>query len=248
MAKNNLKLLVLATTLVVLAAACGGGGSGGGDTQLPINTPDGTSGSSAKEYIPAITVPTTESFADCSVTSDSAAARWLKNCYYPLPRLTSSASVYQNASTKAWADQIYSGINSARVAAGLPALVRNDHMDAVAQAQARDMALRNYFGHTNGEGMTFLERIQAIVPPPFDHCGENAARGQETAQEAITGWLNSEKHRKNIMNGNYTHSGIGVYYDPADKEMPVHLIQVFVQFVGDPGGYTDWIGPGLPEE
>ena len=247
MTKNNLRFVLSLAVLLGLLASCGGGG-GGGDSQLPINTPDGTSGTNDKSYVPPITLPTTESYVDTSVALDTVDVRWLKNSYYTLPRMSSSANVYQNASTKQWADQIFSGINSARVAAGLPALVRNGYLDALAQAQARDMALRNYFGHTNGEGMQFLERLQAVNPPAFNHCGENAARGQETAAESVSGWLSSEKHRNNIMNANYTHSGIGMYYDPADREMPVHLIQVFVQFVDEPNSYTDWLAPGTPAQ
>ncbi len=39
--------------------------------------------------------------------------------------------------------------------------------------------------------------------------GENIASGQRTAQAVVTAWMNSEGHRKNILNPNFTEIGVG---------------------------------------
>ena len=39
---------------------------------------------------------------------------------------------------------------------------------------------------------------------------ENVASGQRSAKEVVEGWMNSEGHRANILQGNYTEIGIGV--------------------------------------
>lgn len=39
--------------------------------------------------------------------------------------------------------------------------------------------------------------------------GENIAVGQQSGSGAVTAWMNSEGHRNNILNRNYTHAGIG---------------------------------------
>jgi uncharacterized protein YkwD len=33
--------------------------------------------------------------------------------------------------------------------------------------------------------------------------------GQQTPQEVVKAWMNSEGHRKNILNPNFTHIGVG---------------------------------------
>jgi len=39
--------------------------------------------------------------------------------------------------------------------------------------------------------------------------GENIAWGYDTSEAVVNGWMNSEGHRSNILNGNYTDIGIG---------------------------------------
>ena len=41
--------------------------------------------------------------------------------------------------------------------------------------------------------------------------GENIAWGQKTPEEVMKGWMNSEGHRANILNKNYTSIGVGYY-------------------------------------
>ncbi|GAA3328549.1 hypothetical protein GCM10020331_072940 [Ectobacillus funiculus] len=43
----------------------------------------------------------------------------------------------------------------------------------------------------------------------YSYAGENIAKGQRSADEVVTAWMNSPGHRANILNGNYTHIGIG---------------------------------------
>jgi uncharacterized protein YkwD len=70
------------------------------------------------------------------------------------------------------------------------------------------MAVRNYFSHDTPEGVTFDQRIKdAGYPLPG---GENIAKGQRTAQQVMTDWMNSSGHRANILNCDYTAIGVGV--------------------------------------
>ena len=45
---------------------------------------------------------------------------------------------------------------------------------------------------------------------PVAYIGENCAVGQLNAEEVVKGWMNSERHRKNILEANYTEIGVGV--------------------------------------
>lgn len=41
-------------------------------------------------------------------------------------------------------------------------------------------------------------------------CGENIAYNYVDGPAAVEGWLNSEGHRKALLNQDYTHLGVGV--------------------------------------
>ncbi|MBN2080613.1 CAP domain-containing protein [bacterium] len=238
--ENKLLSILVAALLCGWLSSCGGGG---GD-QIPINGVPGTGGDKFTELQPPVTKPVAEIFLDHALPDDTTGERWVSNLYATLPALTSAAGVYQNASTKAWADQIFLGVNQNRLNGGKLALIRNKYLDAIAQAHARDMALRHYFAHRNPEGMEFIDRLNAVNPPRYDHLGETAARGQETVQEVTSGWLGSEKHFKISMDPEYEYAGVGVYCDVTNAQMPMHIIMVFAEFRDDPASYTGWLAPG----
>ncbi|MFP3338704.1 CAP domain-containing protein, partial [Micrococcus sp. SIMBA_131] len=43
----------------------------------------------------------------------------------------------------------------------------------------------------------------------YRSAGENIAAGQATPEEVVKAWMNSEGHRKNILNPGYTEIGVG---------------------------------------
>jgi hypothetical protein len=222
-------------------SGCGGGG--GRDT-LPINGISGpVGGSSVSQLSPAVVEPPQEFYVNLAGPGDGPDAGWAKSLYLTLPPLDGINGPYQNGSIKIWADQIFSGVNQQRASRGLRALVRNPHLDAVAQAHSKDMALRDFFAHTNPEGMSFLNRLQAVNGPLFDHLAENAAKGQESTSEVVSQWVSSPGHATNMFNSNYAYAGVGVYLDPSDKKMPMHITMVFVQFLEDPFQYQGWMEP-----
>lgn len=70
------------------------------------------------------------------------------------------------------------------------------------------MAVNNYFSHTSptyGSPFDMMKKFGIS----YTAAGENIAKGQRTPQEVVTAWMNSEGHRANILNKNYTHIGVG---------------------------------------
>ena len=51
--------------------------------------------------------------------------------------------------------------------------------------------------------------------------GENIAVGQPTAQDVVTGWMNSSGHRANILNADYKSIGIVCYYQTNERKQMV---------------------------
>lgn len=120
-----------------------------------------------------------------------------------------------------------------------------DLTDAVQYAQALEEAVN---GHRTANGLAALahdecaydvalERAQALVGqelahaplgPIFDACpttavAENLAKGGWTPAEAAQGWMDSEGHRANILNGGLTRGAIACVPDGGD---PAALVMI----------------------
>jgi uncharacterized protein YkwD len=113
-------------------------------------------------------------------------------------------------------EQALEKINAARAVArqcgdtafgAAPALRWNDKLAVAASAHSTDMAARNYFSHTNPEGLNPSDRAQAAGYGRG--AGENIAAGQRTMDEAMTAWLKSPGHCSNIMSTRYKDYAIG---------------------------------------
>jgi uncharacterized protein YkwD len=76
---------------------------------------------------------------------------------------------------------------------------------------ASDMVRRHYMDHTNPDGKSAFDRMEA-AGFHGSAMGENIAAGYDTAQRVFAAWMKSDGHRKNILNCNYNKIGIG--YDP----------------------------------
>jgi uncharacterized YkwD family protein len=78
----------------------------------------------------------------------------------------------------------------------------------LALAKAADMSNNNYFDHTSPTyGSPFDMMKQYGIS--YNTAGENIAMGQRSPEEVMTQWMNSEGHRKNIMNPSFTTIGVG---------------------------------------
>ena len=99
-------------------------------------------------------------------------------------------------------------MNAHRVSLGLSALVWDRRAAAVAQAHSQDMFDRHYFSHTSRDGRSTWDRL-AARGVTYSQAGENIAWGQGTGSAALTAWLDSRGHRRNIESGSYTHHGVG---------------------------------------
>jgi uncharacterized protein YkwD len=236
---------LLLALLALGGASCGGGGGISGD-QLPIHgITDGQGGADDPfgDFDPSLVIPEPEVFRDVSAPTDDPVTKWKKNCYDPLPAGAGTARVFQNASLMGWADRVLALANQERIKAGLPPLSWDPHLERLAQSHARDMGLRDFFAHENPYGLGPFDRFNALQPPYYNVAGENAARGQESPEELISQWMNSPKHRDNLLHPAYTHIGIGAYFNRSIAATPSSFIAFFCQFNADPTSH-EWYEPG----
>ncbi|MBC8075358.1 MAG: CAP domain-containing protein, partial [Chloroflexales bacterium] len=101
-----------------------------------------------------------------------------------------------------------------------PALTVSPALQQAARIHSDDMAARDYFDHKDPDGVDGVARAKA-AGYASKYVGENVAAGQASAQIVMYnsnfGWMNSESHRKNILNCAYSETGIALTYQPDDK-------------------------------
>ncbi|MCQ6267316.1 CAP domain-containing protein [Fictibacillus sp. WQ 8-8] len=104
--------------------------------------------------------------------------------------------------------------NQERRKYGLSDLKWDPSLTNVAQVKANDMEKNNYFSHNSPTYGSPFEQMDKM-DIPYSSAGENIAVGQQSPEQVVNDWMNSEGHRKNILNPDYTHIGIG-YTDNED--------------------------------
>lgn len=97
--------------------------------------------------------------------------------------------------------------NNERIKCNIAPLKMEDTLCKAAQEHASDMAVNNYFSHTSLDGRTIVDRINKYAK--YKCYGENIAMGQITPEQVVKDWINSEGHRANILNSQFTKIGIG---------------------------------------
>lgn len=90
----------------------------------------------------------------------------------------------------------------------VPALQWNDQLEAAAKAHSEDMNRNRYFSHTGSNDSNPGARITASGYT-WRTYGENIANGPSNERAVVEGWLQSEPHCRNIMNGNFADMGVG---------------------------------------
>lgn len=122
-------------------------------------------------------------------------------------------------------DIILEKINSARVEEGLKPLKMNKELNRIAIIKAKDMAKEQKLSHESKKfGLTFnLIKKEGLK---YKSAAENIARWHDTPEFVAQRWLQSNGHRKNILNPNYNLTGIGLAQDSEGKN---YWVQIFIE-------------------
>jgi uncharacterized protein YkwD len=103
-------------------------------------------------------------------------------------------------------------VNMERAKVGVSPLVVDETVKAVAQLKADDMSQRDYYDHPikgQSDGHFLSPSMKNAVSPLCKGYGENIHIAY-TSSEAVSEWLESEGHRRNILRPDYTTTGFGV--------------------------------------
>lgn len=130
-----------------------------------------------------------------------------------------------------YAQQVVEITNQERARAGCAPLRVNPQLVQAAQAHSEDMAFNDFFSHTGSDGSAPWDRIED-TGYDWREAGENIAAGYTTPQAVMTGWMNSDGHRANILRCSYEEIGVGYVYiqsDPGSVNYRHYWTQVFAR-------------------
>jgi len=142
---------------------------------------------------------------------------------HPLDKV-STASMSANA--------IVQLTNKARQEYKLNPLCMNSALNEAALARAQDMEQNNYFGHTSPDGTTPWHYIRE-TGYYYTIAGENLASMFDASPHDVVGaWLESDTHRDNIFNKNFTQVGVAIIETKKEEQTHYLIVQIF----GNPYG------------
>lgn len=103
-----------------------------------------------------------------------------------------------------YVNEVFRLVNQERAKAGKSALTLDSNLCRIADARAME-AFNNY----SHEGLAaYKPEISQIY---HRYVGENITGGEINPTRAMNKWMNSSKHRSNILDDDYTAIGIGIY-------------------------------------
>ena len=103
-------------------------------------------------------------------------------------------------------------VNIQRRANGLAPVELSEELCVKARVKSQDMATNRYFDHnspTYGSPFSMMSALGVT----YRYAGENIAMGYSTPEAVVNAWMNSEGHRANILNANYSTLGVGYVAD-----------------------------------
>ncbi|MGM7701041.1 CAP domain-containing protein [Pseudalkalibacillus sp. Hm43] len=107
-------------------------------------------------------------------------------------------------------EQIFTITNVIRQQYGQAPLQWHENTAQVAYGHSKEMSEENYFAHESPISGSLSDRLEN-GDIRYLQAGENIAANYIDGIEAVIGWLNSEGHRKALLNKDFTHLGVGVY-------------------------------------
>jgi uncharacterized protein YkwD len=125
-------------------------------------------------------------------------------------------------------------VNAERIQRGLRPLKQAEDLAVIARAFSRDMVARGFFGHTDPDGHSVTHRVER-GGINWRGVAENIARNRgyaDPAHAAVTEWMKSEGHRRNILDDGYRETGVGV---AIAADQTYYFTQVFLTRGTPPG-------------
>lgn len=124
-------------------------------------------------------------------------------------------------------------INEIRRLSGLTAVVRVAPLDEAADWFASDLAMRGgVLDHVDSKGRRVRHRIYEFGYRAIRKASENLAVGTADAKSTVEAWMSSPGHRRNLLDADLEHVGVGLRTDANGRSYWV--LQLGQRFKGAP--------------
>lgn len=142
----------------------------------------------------------------------------------PEPNADQTQEEAQPSEASGFVKQVIDLTNQERKKNGLGELKTDGELSNVAEMKSEDMKDKDYFSHTSPTYGSPFEMMQNFGVQ-YSSAAENIAVGQKTPESVVNAWMNSPGHRKNILNGQLTHIGVGI---AKDDSQGMYWTQMFI--------------------
>ena len=123
-------------------------------------------------------------------------------------------------------EKLYQLTNQEREKNNLQPLALNDCLSQAAHKKAEDMFGKNYWAHISPAGKTPWN-FMIDIGCKYEYAGENLAKNFMFSDGVVTAWMNSEVHKENIVNKNYTQVGYAIVNGVLNEEETTLVVQMF---------------------
>jgi uncharacterized protein YkwD len=123
--------------------------------------------------------------------------------------------------------EIYNLMNQERTKAKLKNFAYKDELYDSAAAKCEDMKKNNYYTHTSPSGVDYTTFIKKSVPTA-KVTGENLGAGYADNASIINEWMQSPKHKENILNPKFTSVGVA-FCGKASEKPGLIIVAHFIQ-------------------
>lgn len=124
--------------------------------------------------------------------------------------------------------RVFEQTNLMRVKNGLPPFTWDADICRMARIHSESMSRNRYFAHVTPEGLRLRDRARAAGILQFSVLGENIAYSQgydDPGAYAVEQWMQSTKHRANILSPEFRSMAIGSFVAPDGS---IYLTQTFI--------------------
>jgi uncharacterized protein YkwD len=124
--------------------------------------------------------------------------------------------------------RVFDQTNIVRVKNGLPPFTWDADICRMARIHSESMSRNRYFAHVTPEGLRLRDRARAAGILQFSVLGENIAYSQgydDPGAFAVEQWMQSTKHRANILSSEFRAMAIGSFVAPDGS---IYLTQTFI--------------------
>jgi uncharacterized protein YkwD len=123
-------------------------------------------------------------------------------------------------------EQLFIEINNIRKENNLQELNKNSELQKAAKLKTIDMVDGKYFAHISPSNRKWSDFIKE-QGYNYMYAGENLAKDYENSREIISAWIESPSHRENILNPDYSDTGIAVSFNRSNLSSGILVAQEF---------------------